>query len=247
MPYVNSHDNIRIGWSTGAFPGEPLHEILDVLASIGCDTIELSALRQGELAEIARTYIMLRDAPASRFPHITLHGPAKDQTWGTQELVSALGTLDAPVVMHPDSLTSGRHGAIEQLEFREISLWSQLGSNLRIENNDSRKTFGQTPEDLRLFFALLPEARMCLDISHAWNAGGPNLVDAFAREFSDRIAQIHVGCASGEPVLPEISRNLSSKARLIASSLNVPVIIERTTPLDDHDLLVRQHDRIASQ
>ena len=68
-----------------------------------------------------------------------------------------------------------------------------LGSRLLIENMDKRKAVGRTVEELKPFFAQLPEAGFCFDIGHARQVD-PSMTEAslLLRAFAGRLREVHM-------------------------------------------------------
>lgn len=118
--------------------------------------IELSALSETELPSLAS---YLGSAPSLPFRYISIHGPSKHREMEEERLVRELVDIAryaSGIVMHPDT--------IDRLE-----TFRPLGSKLLLENMDSRKPDGRTPEELDRAFGELPEAGFCFDIAHAWS------------------------------------------------------------------------------
>jgi hypothetical protein len=98
-----------------------------------------------------------------------------------------------------------------------------------VENIAEGDRFGATPETLDIVFDALPKARFCLDVSHAYGAGGPALVRELAERYRDRLVQLHVGCTG---VLTWLEEPLPSDAELVrmvtaVTCTPIPVIVER--------------------
>ena len=204
---------MRIGVSTGGIARGDAAAGVAQVRSLGLDVVELSALAEEELPSVT---LALKDLDG--FSRASVHGPAKGRVLPEEELVSQLSLLEADVVMHPDVI-------------RSLASWRPLGERLLVENNDSRKVLGSSLRDLDEIFALLPAARLCLDVSHALDVGGPEHVLALARRFHHRLAQLHVGCASGKPVPPHLSQEELTGVRAVCdlASEHLPVVLERVT------------------
>jgi hypothetical protein len=133
-----------------------------------------------------------------------------------KELSGRLASLGVPVVVHPEMIVTP-------------ATWLPLGKLLLIENNDGRKANGSSLAELAALLAALPEARLCLDVSHAIHVGGPALASRFAAAFPDRLAEVHVGCGCGaglgESLGVEALRALTGVVAIAGRPL--PVIIER--------------------
>ena len=68
-----------------------------------------------------------------------------------------------------------------------------LGAALVLENMDTRKASGQTAEHLASYFAVLPEAGLCLDVAHAASVDtnlllGHEMLDVHGH----RLRQVHL-------------------------------------------------------
>jgi sugar phosphate isomerase/epimerase len=146
--------------------------------------IELSALSETELPLLAE---YLASAPSLPFRYISIHGPSKHREMDEEQLVRQLGEVAryaSGIVMHPDT--------IDRLE-----TFRPLGSRLLLENMDSRKPDGRTPDELERAFAELPEAGFCFDIAHAWSvdpsmAVASDLLDSFG----SRLRHVHLSSLS---------------------------------------------------
>jgi Xylose isomerase-like TIM barrel len=146
--------------------------------------IELSALSESELPSLAE---YLRQTPSLPFRYVSIHGPSKGRQMDEEELVAALvqlsGLADA-IVMHPDTMDG-------------LALYRPLGHKLLLENMDSRKPDGRTPQELHRTFAELPEAGFCFDIAHAWSVD-PSMAVAgeLLDSFRARLRHVHLSSLS---------------------------------------------------
>lgn len=129
-------------------------------------------------------------------------------------LVDRLFELSLPVVVHPNII-------------QNFDLWAKLGSQLLIENLDYRKDQFWTVNALTTVFEKLPEAKMCLDVSHAMSSGGDALIEEMLLMFADRVGQIHVGCTGGPRATPALDLADRSGIRTVKNCIRVPIIIER--------------------
>lgn len=142
--------------------------------------VELSALSQEELPGLTD---FLRTDPSMPFHYVSVHGPSKGLDGDERQRVSAL--LDLPprvraIVAHPDTM-------------EDLEVWRALGRRLVIENMDTRKTSGQTADELAVLFDALPLAGLCFDVAHAKDVdpslqGGHAILDRFA----DRLRHVHL-------------------------------------------------------
>jgi hypothetical protein len=117
--------------------------------------------------------------------------------------------------LHPDAI-------------EDLAAYAPLGRRLVIENMDTRKSRGQTVDDLRTVFEALPQARFCFDLAHAKavDAGmqvGNELLSAFAT----RLSHIHLSSLddrSGHVPLTATDEKLFSD--LLRRCADVPWILE---------------------
>jgi hypothetical protein len=146
--------------------------------------IELSALSETELPSLAS---YLGSAPSLPFRYISIHGPSKHREMGEERLVNGLAAI-APyasgIVMHPDTID-------------RFETFRPLGSRLLLENMDSRKPDGRTPEELDRAFAELPEAGFCFDIAHAWSIDpSMGVANDLLDSFGGRLRHLHLSSLS---------------------------------------------------
>ena len=170
----------RIGFSTGALARGDFRRALQMLSGKKANAVELSALRQHELAPLVQ---QLEQLDLSRFQYISFHAPsAMEQSYeGTAlDLLKQVASRNWPIIVHPDAMHTP-------------SAWACLGDCLCIENMDKRKPIGQTASDLAKLFDMLPNASLCFDIGHARQVD-PTMSEAWAilQPFRNRIKQLHV-------------------------------------------------------
>jgi hypothetical protein len=151
-----------------------------MLADKDVNAVELSALRQRELAPLVK---QLGQLELANFQYISFHAPsAMEPSYEPTalELLQQVAARRWPIIVHPDAM----HTPAE---------WACLGDCLCIENMDKRKPIGQTATDLAKFFDALPNASLCFDIGHARQVD-PTMSEAWAilQRFSDKIRQLHV-------------------------------------------------------
>lgn len=151
-----------------------------MLAGKSVSAVELSALRQDELAPLVE---QLDRLDLSQFEYISFHAPSSmERAFET----IALGLLEQvarrgwPIIVHPDAVHA-------------LGEWARLGDRLCIENMDKRKTIGQTASDLGEIFTHLPNASFCFDIGHARQVD-PTMSEACSilQRFNAKIQQVHV-------------------------------------------------------
>ncbi|HXH90747.1 MAG TPA: hypothetical protein VNN25_04135 [Thermoanaerobaculia bacterium] len=169
-----------IGFSTGALAKGDFRSGLEAQRELdGVDAVELSALRDHELATLVEATESL---DLHGFTYVSFHAPSKLQTLNEKTVFELLLSLpDAwPLVVHPELLQTP-------------SLWRQLGGRLCIENMDNRKATGRTVLELRELFDTYPSASFCLDLGHARQID-PTMASAILmlRQFGGRLRQLHV-------------------------------------------------------
>lgn len=170
----------NIGFSTGALARGDFRAALRMLAGKNASAVELSALRQEELAPLVD---QLDRVDLGNFAYISFHAPSAMEP--AFEAV-ALRLLDQvalrgwPIIVHPDAMYQRQE-------------WARLGNRLCIENMDKRKPIGQTADNLANIFEDLPDASFCFDIGHARQVD-PTMSEASAilQRFKGRIRQLHV-------------------------------------------------------
>jgi hypothetical protein len=169
-----------IGFSTGALARGDFRRALQMLSGKKVNAVELSALRQEELAPLVQ---QLEQLDLSRFQYVAFHAPsAMEQSYEPTalELLKQVADRNWPIIAHPDAM----HNPPE---------WGCLGDCLCVENMDKRKPIGQTATDLAKFFEMLPSASLCFDIGHARQVD-PTMSEAWEilQRFRTRIKQLHV-------------------------------------------------------
>lgn len=158
-------------------------------APVGGRLVELSALHADELDSVLAA---AASDLSGRFERVSIHAPVKGLAPPAELLVARLDATGRDVVAHPDAMVAQSGGDVE--------VFAALADRLLVETNDGRKDFGAAVEDLEPMFSRLPAARMCLDVSHALHAGVTDRLRELVDRFGDRIMQLHVGCACGEPL-----------------------------------------------
>jgi len=189
--------------------------LVEEASTISTDVLELAALSESELPGLVD---FLDDLPELPFQYLSLHGPSKGLSMPEHELIALLDRVSPRVdsiVMHPDSLI-------------DLDAWSSLGRRLVIENMDRRKSAGQTAESLEEYFEVLPEARLCFDVAHAWAVDasleeGARILDRFA----SRLRQVHISSLDeGQHHVPLTAAHESLFGPLLDRCRDVPWILE---------------------
>lgn len=170
-----------IGYSTGAIAKGAFQQGLERLEQAGVQAVELSALREEELAPLAKA---AEEMDVSAFAYVSFHAPSRFSAAHEKEVITYLSRVICshswPVIVHPDVIHTP-------------ALWRKLGGAICIENMDERKHTGRIASEMAAIFAILPEARFCLDLAHAAQVD-PTLKEA-ARMldlFRDRLQQVHI-------------------------------------------------------
>jgi hypothetical protein len=168
-----------IGFSTGALALGDFRSALGYMRGKPFTAVELSAIRLSELPEL------IEEIPAldlHRFTYIALHAPSSfDQSEepGVAKLLARVPET-WKIILHPDTIHSPEN-------------WTRFGARLVLENMDRRKFDGRSADEMSRWFAILPDARFCLDLAHAqqWDT---TLTEAYLllKTFSDRLCQIHI-------------------------------------------------------
>jgi hypothetical protein len=169
-----------IGFSTGALARGDFRRALQMLAKKNVNAVELSALRQEELAPLVE---QLDELDLSRFRYVSFHAPSVIEPSYESTALQLLAQVSArnwPIIVHPDAM----HTPLK---------WASLGECLCIENMDKRKPIGQTAKDLAKVLDLFPDASLCFDIGHARQVD-PTMSEAWSilQSFRYRIKQLHV-------------------------------------------------------
>lgn len=211
----------RVGASTGYMTGArgDWPRLLAAAEALSHDAIELSALAAEELPGLLA---FLEDAEPLPFAHVSVHGPSKGWDGAPGQLAAQLAGLSPQVegvVMHPETLG-------------DPAPFAALGRRLWLENMDTRKPDGRTPEELARYFAALPDARFCFDVAHA-QLHDPTMAVAHALldAFEDRLAEVHVSSIepTGEHV-PLRPHDAEAFAPVLARCVGIPWILEAPLP-----------------
>ena len=205
-----------IGFSTGALAlGEYLRG-LEMMRGSSANAVELSALREHELAGLMAGLERLQ---LEQFQYVSVHAPSRLAALSEPAVAEALlPCLDRGwnVVLHPDVI-------------RDASCWKPFGRLLCLENMDKRKTTGRTPDELAVFAELLPDASVCLDLAHARQVDSTFSLARFiiARFGPERIAQVHLSELDSTSHHAPLSMSMVAAVQEISHWIpEVPVILE---------------------
>ncbi len=205
-----------IGFSTGALARNDFRRALQMLSDKDVSAVELSALRQNELAPLVEQLDQLK---LGGFQYISFHAPsAMEPAFEPMalELLEQVAARNWPIVVHPDAMhTPGK--------------WANLGDCLCIENMDKRKPIGQTAKSLAEIFQLLPNASLCFDIGHARQVD-PTMSEAWTilQHFHNRIKQLHVSEVNSQSQHDRLSIESVLAFKRVSHLLpaDVPIILE---------------------
>jgi hypothetical protein len=220
----------EFGFSTGALAKGDFRSALQMLRGIQTKVVELSALRQSELPELAGGF---KDLDLKSFSYISVHAPSSIKPDGETEVVDRLKIFRDtkwPIVVHPDTI-------------RDTGLWKDLSDQLCIENNDLRKPFGRKVAELKEVFSCLPEATFCCDLGHARQVD-PTMSEAaeLLKTFATRLRQLHVSevntRSTHERISAAAAKAFSKIYHLIPDE--VPVILETPVSADDIESEIEQ-------
>jgi hypothetical protein len=205
-----------VGFSTGALANGDFRRALQMLTNKNVNAVELSALRQNELAPIVQ---QLEQLDLRRFQYISFHAPSTMEPAFEPmalELLQQVAARNWPIIVHPDAMN-------------KPSKWASLGDSLCIENMDKRKPTGQTAKSLAEIFQLLPNASLCFDIGHARQVD-PTMSEAWTilQRFHNRIKQLHVSEVNTQSRHDRLSIESVLAFRRVSHLLpaDVPIILE---------------------
>lgn len=227
----------RIGFSSGSLSRGNFKLAIEIMRQYKVDVIELSALREHELAPLLQA---LEDGlDLSDFRQITFHAPSKLINLDPQQLCEMLDPIVKRkwnIVVHTDLII-------------EPAPWRSLGHHLCIENSDHRKPMGRTATEMQTFFDMLPEASWCFDIAHARHIDSTmSVAIAMLASFADRLREIHLSRIDEEGKHWAIDHAMIGACRRIAPRIdtNVPIILEAViTPDEIHDELLSASQALA--
>lgn len=215
---------MRIGFSTGALALSDVTRGLAMNRQAGMNAVELSALRQCEVADMLA---LLDQLPLDDLEYISFHAPSKLQGVSDHDLIQQLQPIIArgwPIIVHPDIISN-------------VDAWASLGRQVLLENMDQRKPIGRNTKELRRLFSALPDARLCFDIAHARQVDPTMSVAVeILTEFADRLAELHISEVDSASRHVMISQMAMKSYQRISSLIphDIPVIIE--SMLDDFDV-----------
>src|SRR5258708_31509854 len=140
-----------IGFSTGALAYGDFRQGLTALRGKHTATVELSALREKELAPLVNA---LDSLDLQGYTYISVHAPSKFEKEQEKEIVDLLGIVASRgwrIVLHPAALRDG-------------VLWTSFGPLLLIENMDKPNICGRAERHLAPIFSTSPEAPLVVTV-----------------------------------------------------------------------------------
>jgi hypothetical protein len=202
-----------IGYSTGALAYSDFEAGLRMSRRAGLRAVELSALRERELAPLMAA---LDGLDLEGFDYVSVHAPSRITPGNEQQVVELLRPAAGrgwPIIVHPDVIETD-------------ALWATLGRALCIENNDRRKSTGKSWRDLHEWFERFPDAGFCLDLGHARQVD-LSMTEAYfmLKVFRDRLVQLHVSDVTTR------SRHERLSALCVRSFRDVAKFVPRQLPI----------------
>jgi hypothetical protein len=212
-----------MGFSTGALAYGDFRRALDMLKNKKTTAVELSALREHELAPLVDALDLL---DLSDFKYVSVHSPSSFDKAHESEVVALLGKVVArnwPIVVHPNTIYTP-------------SKWNSFAGLLLVENMDKRSVEGRTALELSALFTALPRAGLCFDAGHCRQVDSTmNEAYAILSQFRNRLKQVHVSEVNSrsthDPLSGAAIRALEQISHLIPE--NVPIILESVVGEDE--------------
>src|SRR5579863_4098129 len=223
-----------IGFSTGALAYSDFRRGVAILQQRAVNAVELSALRENELAPLMGA---LNSLDLSQFAYVSVHAPSRYGSSHENQVVQLLRTTANrrwPIILHPDAV-------------HDLSVWDAFADLLLIENMDKRNRTGRTARELYAIFKKLPNAGLCFDLGHCRQVD-PTMNESFLilREFGSRLKQLHISEVNSQSTHDPLSeasiRAFQEVSHLIPQ--NVPVILESPVRVSDLETEI-QHARTA--
>jgi hypothetical protein len=207
-----------IGFSTGALAYGDFRRGLAILQSKHTKIVELSALRENELAPLIEA---LDSLDLSLFTYVSVHAPSRYEPSHEREIIDLLKNVAKrrwPIILHPDTL-------------HDFSAWDVFQDLLFIENMDKRNQTGRTVQELSTIFTKLPHARLCFDLGHCRQVD-PTMNEAYLilHAFGTRLKQLHVSEVNSRSTHDPLSCVSIGAFEKISHLIpeRVPVILEST-------------------
>lgn len=223
-----------IGFSTGALAYSDFRRGLAILNRSHTAVVELSALRENELAPLIED---LASLDLSRFKYISVHAPSRYEPSHERAIVELLKSVmnrKWPIILHPDTV-------------HDFVAWDVFRDLLLIENMDKRNQTGRTAQELSAIFARLPHAGLCFDLGHCRQVD-PTMNEAYLilRDFGARLRQLHVSEVNSRSTHDPLSGSSIGAFAKISHLIpeHVPVILE--SPVAETEVEAEiEHARLA--
>jgi len=223
-----------IGFSTGALAYSDFRRGLEILQNRRTRVVELSALRENELAPLIGA---LGSLNLSRFTYISVHAPSRYEPSHERaiiELLRSVANRRWPIILHPDTV-------------HDFAAWDAFQELLLIENMDKRNQTGRTAQELSAIFAKLPHAGLCFDLGHCRQVD-PTMNEAclILRDFGARLKQLHVSEVNSRSTHDPLSGVSIGAFEKISHLIpeHVPVILE--SPVAETEVEAEiEHARVA--
>lgn len=223
-----------MGFSTGALAYGDFGLALKILGNTHRRAVELSALREHELAPLIKA---LDSLDLSNFKYVSVHAPSKFVPAQEKEIITLLAKVanrNWPIILHPDTI-------------HNYSSWNVFADLLFIENMDKRNQMGRTAMELSEIFDKLPQAKLCFDIGHCRQVD-PTMNESYLilRQFGTRLGQLHVSEVNSRSTHDPLSGASISAFEKIAYLIpeDVPVILESPVPPESINAEI-EHARLA--
>ena len=205
-----------IGYSTGALAYADFRLGLRMLRNKSLATVELSALREPELAPLVSAIDSL---DLSQFTYVSVHAPSKYEPSNEKEIIYLLKNVAQrgwPIILHPNAI-------------HDFGAWGSFGNLLLIENMDKRNVTGRTVRELCEIFVKLPHAGLCFDVGHCRQVD-PTMNEShlILREFRGRLKQLHISEVNSRSTHDPLSDASIAAFEKVSSLIpeNIPVILE---------------------
>jgi len=226
-----------IGFSTGALALADFRRGVSILREKHIRTVELSALRQEELAPLIES---LETLDLSGFTYVSVHAPSRLDVPNEREAVTLLQRVlqfQRPIIIHPDVMN-------------DLDLWKRFGSLLLVENMDKRKPIGRTASELASIFRELPNASFCFDLGHARQVD-PTMSEAtlILEKHASRLIQLHVSDVNTRSTHERLTEGAINAFSRISHLIpeEVPVILETPVSIDEIEPEIARTRRALSQ
>lgn len=211
--------DIKLGFSTGALhkTGLTMKEKIRAIKDVGCNAIELSALKFEEFESYGLEKLCAEDLEC--FDFVSMHASKCGYGWNKNtkkvfdkiDNVNNIRKLDV-VVFHSSNVIN-------------FDVFNNQNFVVAFENMEKRGKFGTTPKDIEEVLTQNEKFRMVLDISHAFVLDPTlNLAQDFYSKFKDKIAEIHL---SGHIYFHEpLFKTKQVDIIKLIQDFNIPIIIE---------------------